>query len=94
MCLNYTGDTTQTLTEILDIFIVLPKEFSLAQKNDQTTECFSKCDTGYLFFSHLYVHLSSLLYLPIEKHEEILKGKWLKDSYTKADPNENMTENS
>ena len=44
--------------------------------------------------SHLYFHLSSLLYLPIENHEEILKGKWLRDSYTKADPNENMTKNS
>ena len=46
------------------------------------------------FVSRLYFHLASLLYLPIEKHEEILKGKWLKDSYTKADPKENMTENS
>ena len=31
MCLNCTGETTQTLTEILNIFIVLP-EVSLAQK--------------------------------------------------------------
>lgn len=47
MCLNCTGDTTQTDTEILNI--VLPEEVSLAQKNDQTTKYFSKCDTGYLF---------------------------------------------
>ena len=32
MCLNCTGETTQTLTEILNIFIVLPEEVSLAQK--------------------------------------------------------------
>ena len=42
MCLNCSGDTTQTLTEILEIFIVLPKEVSLSQKNDQTTEYFSQ----------------------------------------------------
>lgn len=84
----------QTLTELLNNFIVLPKEVGLAHKNYQTTKHFSIYDIGYLFrLPPISPPVFTISAYWKECKETLLKGKWPKDSYTKADPNENVTKN-